>query len=1123
MLKSSKKLFAILLIATFVAGMVVVPNTAFAAKRDPLRDLSIDVNKLVSDIEDEDVKDAVLRLNAFGVIAGMEDGKYHPDEKLTREQFAKILVTALKMDTAAQAGVGYKSFPDVAADRWSAGFIGVAAGQGLIQGYPDGTFKPAKEVTYAEAVTMLVRALGYKDEFLPGTWPGNYLAKGAEKDITKKVKFSDASGIVNRGDAALMVNNTFDAKLVKVDQYEGTVVKYYESKKTLLEDKFDIIKAEDARIVATKRVEDGLKWDQVKVYFTKEIKDAEKDKVEFEKGETKDFYLIKGYNPELVIGEEVTAYINDDDEVVYAESEKDDKVNFDYVEEVTDKDELTLVKFDDDYPFADDAYVYMKDGDKVKQVNVDKFDDYDFVGKVGKFVVSNNEIVWAELMESTEADPWFVVMENNKGLLTGICADNAEHDVDLREDEDYDGVIVLDIDGQEISVDDIEEGNLIYVQKQELDGDDYAVVRVVKNNIVEGKLDKVETKKIHLDGKAIKVVNNQNGIEAYYSVDGGDEIKQYNFSNSDVRDDMEDADGEDIIAYTDAVGRIAYFVTKASATSGYKYGVVTKVYADGDRIKVYVVDEDGEGDEIVYTMEEDKNLEKDGAFALNEFGQKTDKRATVKEGSPIKFKLNKDGEIAEDKIYVHSFENLWAINAKDDFGKDYLPIAKLYNANDYTFDSKAEAGLKVKDDATYKEKATFAADDKTKIIDAETYVIKDGWKPNYDSSEFDPANWKDLKEANGIDGFFYVFADDDNKYEAKAVVFIGSGSGAASDDEIGIYAIKEWYKAGDRYVEYDEFDGEKVEKELNDADDLYAGKEYPYVAKVKSNGKLEIVKPQNAKDFTVYFGEVKDKDSSRMTMSKVYEVTEVGNKKNDGENAIKKYKEANQEIFNISNKTLVYEEDNKKTTSSLKKGDLVIFVAEKGSNVRVIERLKSGESDYKDIAKKIGKPGEPGETIDKDKITYVNAEEGLIEVNDDVLELDTRVRLRDADGKTLAIGPKAVAEKLEVGMEVELKKDKGIVIEIKIVEETEEPEEPEEPGEEQILEATYQVTMFGPRVIFDMPEGKTSIDSATLNGETLSAVDFDYGVDGTQGIVNVNSKDDEVKVVIGGVEYTLVF
>ena len=51
-----------------------------------------------------------------------------------------------------------------------------------------------------------------------------------------------------------------------------------------------------------------------------------------------------------------------------------------------------------------------------------------------------------------------------------------------------------------------------------------------------------------------------------------------------------------------------------------------------------------------------------------------------------------------------------------------------------------------------------------------------------------------------------------------------------------------------------------------------------------------------------------------------------------------------------------------------------------------------------------------------------------------MLELDTRVRLRDADGKTLAIGPKAVAEKLKAGLEVELKKDKGIVTEIKLVE-----------------------------------------------------------------------------------------
>ena len=57
--------------------------------------------------------------------------------------------------------------------------------QGLIKGYPDGTFKPANQVSYAEAITMLVRALGYKDEFLSGQWPANYLAKAGEKKSPK--------------------------------------------------------------------------------------------------------------------------------------------------------------------------------------------------------------------------------------------------------------------------------------------------------------------------------------------------------------------------------------------------------------------------------------------------------------------------------------------------------------------------------------------------------------------------------------------------------------------------------------------------------------------------------------------------------------------------------------------------------------------------------------------------------------------------------------------------------------------------------------------------------------------------------------------------------------------------
>ena len=48
-------------------------------------------------------------------------------------------------------------------------------------------------------------------------------------------------------------------------------------------------------------------------------------------------------------------------------------------------------------------------------------------------------------------------------------------------------------------------------------------------------------------------------------------------------------------------------------------------------------------------------------------------------------------------------------------------------------------------------------------------------------------------------------------------------------------------------------------------------------------------------------------------------------------------------MFNISNKTVVYEEDTKKNTSNLSAGDIILVVVEKGTNARVIERVIDGE------------------------------------------------------------------------------------------------------------------------------------------------------------------------------------
>ena len=76
--KRMNKLFAVLLVFTFVAGLLgtAMPQAAYAAEDE----IKVDIKKLVSDIEDKDAKEAVLRLAAFKIIHGKEDGKYHPDD-----------------------------------------------------------------------------------------------------------------------------------------------------------------------------------------------------------------------------------------------------------------------------------------------------------------------------------------------------------------------------------------------------------------------------------------------------------------------------------------------------------------------------------------------------------------------------------------------------------------------------------------------------------------------------------------------------------------------------------------------------------------------------------------------------------------------------------------------------------------------------------------------------------------------------------------------------------------------------------------------------------------------------------------------------------------------------------
>ena len=122
----------------------------------------------------------VKLLAAKGIVKGMTATAFAPEAKITRAQFAAILVRALGI--AEQKATGWR-FKDVAANAWYAGAVEAAAAKGLVSGYPDGTFKPDANITRQELAAMVAKALAYqgKAEALSDTQVNDLLSRFTDR------------------------------------------------------------------------------------------------------------------------------------------------------------------------------------------------------------------------------------------------------------------------------------------------------------------------------------------------------------------------------------------------------------------------------------------------------------------------------------------------------------------------------------------------------------------------------------------------------------------------------------------------------------------------------------------------------------------------------------------------------------------------------------------------------------------------------------------------------------------------------------------------------------------------------------------------------------------------------
>lgn len=200
---------------------------------------------------DNTYSEAIKVLSDLNILNGFEDNSFKPNDIVTRAQMAKILCAALGYQNI---GAAAGKFADVPAGHWAAGYIETISSLGIVNGYGNDMFGPEDPVTYEQAITMVVRTLGYEPAVGNANYPTGYLTKAGDLGLTKNI-VGNFSTPMMRKHVAQLVFNALDVPLMTQSGY-GTFTQYiindgYSSsmgtvnvKKTILSENHNIVKVQ---------------------------------------------------------------------------------------------------------------------------------------------------------------------------------------------------------------------------------------------------------------------------------------------------------------------------------------------------------------------------------------------------------------------------------------------------------------------------------------------------------------------------------------------------------------------------------------------------------------------------------------------------------------------------------------------------------------------------------------------------------------------------------------------------------------------------------------------------------------------------------------------------------------
>jgi len=168
--------------------------------------------------------DSISFVEEQGIVQGYNDGTYKPDNKINRAEMLKIIVEAFYTNDYNEETEDKDCFFDLDTTAWYPSYVCFSKSHKIIKGYLDGSFKPAQNITFVEALKITLIASGH--EYIESEpWYKGLVETASNKNyIPLSIKTLDQE--INRGEMADMIARILISKEGNLDEFLGSNANY---------------------------------------------------------------------------------------------------------------------------------------------------------------------------------------------------------------------------------------------------------------------------------------------------------------------------------------------------------------------------------------------------------------------------------------------------------------------------------------------------------------------------------------------------------------------------------------------------------------------------------------------------------------------------------------------------------------------------------------------------------------------------------------------------------------------------------------------------------------------------------------------------------------------------------